>query len=321
MIKKWLNKILHSVPVLKTIILLKRFKPWGFGGLSFYFVMKYFLEGIVKGSLTTRAVAISYRLLLAVFPLLIVLLTILSWIKIENFQDNFLLQIREVFPGDTYSLVENTMNILNDLIYSREGTQNTILSIVGFILMLYYASNSVNAILIAFNESYHFDDQDNWFIRRLVSIVLLLVLGFFMIIAVLLIMFSGTIIDFLEQFEFISSGIFPWLLNIARWLVAVFLIYTSITTLYNVGEMPRKKWRFITVGATFATLFFIVGSLGFAYFINNLAQYSKLYGSLSTFMVLLIWLDFNFVILLLGYELNTSIDKAKSVYNLENSLK
>lgn len=322
MIKKWLDKIWASQPILKSVKILKRYKPWGFGGLSFYFVMKFFLEGIVKGSLTTRAVAISYRLLLAVAPLLIVVLTILSWIHIDNFQENFLLQIQEVFPGDTYSqLVESSMNTLNELIFNKEENQNTIISIVGFVLMLYYASNSVNAILIGFNESYHFEYQGNWLIRRLVSMILLLVLGTFMVVAVLLIMFSGVIIDFLEQFKFISSGVFPWILNIARWLIAVFLIYTSITTLYNVGEMPRRKWRFVTVGATFATLFFIIGSIGFAYFINNLAQYSKLYGSLGTFMVLLIWLNFNFVILLLGYELNTSIGKAKSVFSLEQTIK
>lgn len=318
--KKWKDKIKSSRLVIGFLTIAKRFKPLGFGGLSFYFVMKFFLEGIVKSSVTSRAVAISYRLLLAIFPLLIVLLTILSWIRIENFQENFLLQMQEVFPGDTFILIQESMDTLGELIYSRDSTQSTIISIIGFVLMLYYASNSVNAILIAFDESYHKSERSgNWFIRRLASIVLMFVLGFFMIVSVLLIMFSGVAIDFLENLDFIPSGVIPWLLNIARWLIALFLIYISISTLYNVGDLQKKKWRLFTVGATFATLFFIVGSIGFAYFINNLAQYNKLYGSLSTFMILLIWINFNFVILLLGFELNTSVDKAKTVYSLENN--
>jgi len=95
-------------------------------------------------------------------------------------------------------------------------------------------------------------------------------------------------------------------------MISVFLIYTIISTLYNVGVgQRRRKWRFFNVGATVATFFFILTSIGFAYFVNNFATYNKLYGSLGTLMVLLIWLNFNCMIVLMGFDLNMSIRKAK----------
>jgi len=71
------------------------------------------------------------------------------------------------------------------------------------------------------------------------------------------------------------------------------------------------------VGTTFATAFFILASIGFAYFVNNFAQFNKLYGSLGTLMVLLIWLNFNSMIILMGFDLNTSIVKAKRTMRKE----
>ena len=88
--------------------------------------------------------------------------------------------------------------------------------------------------------------------------------------------------------------------------------YPAPGTLYNVGVgKRRRRWRFLNVGATFATTFFILTSILFAYFVNNFASYNKLYGSLGTLMVLLIWLNFNCMIVLMGFELNMSIRKAK----------
>ena len=94
--------------------------------------------------------------------------------------------------------------------------------------------------------------------------------------------------------------------------MSVTLVYAIISTLYNVGVRKRiRRWTFFNVGATLATLSFVVTSLAFAYFVNNFATYNKLYGSLGTLMVLLIWLNINCVIVLIGFDLNVSIRKAR----------
>jgi len=76
------------------------------------------------------------------------------------------------------------------------------------------------------------------------------------------------------------------------------------------GVRRRRNWKFWNVGAVLAAFLFVVTSIGFAYFINNFSQFNKLYGSLGTLMVLLIWMNLNCIILLAGFDLNASIRKA-----------
>lgn len=233
------------------------------------------------------------------------LLTLIPYIPIPNFQENLFDSIRGFFPGDTFSLFEST---LDDLINRKHSA----LLSIGFILVIYYASNSINAVLIGFNTSYHLDEKGNLWIMRLASIILIFVLGILMAVAMAIMGFSGYIFDYLHKIGIIGDKGYIPILNFAKWMISVFLIYTIISTLYNVGVgQRRRKWRFFNVGATVATFFFILTSVGFAYFVNNFATYNKLYGSLGTLMVLLIWLNFNCMIVLMGFDLNMSIRKAK----------
>ena len=307
-------------PVRKTITFLQHHKPPGFQGLSIWYVSQFFFEGVMKGQLATRASAISFRLFLAFFPGLIMLLTLIPYIRIDNFQENLFDSIRGFFPGDTFSLFEST---LDGLINQKHSA----LLSIGFVLVLYYASNSINAILIGFNASYHLEEKGNPWVMRIASIILIFVLGIFMFTAVIIILFSDTAFEYLHTKGIIGDRGYIPILNFAKWIVSVALIYSIISTLYNVGVgQRRRRWRFFNVGATLATLVFILTSIGFAYFVNNFSNYNKLYGSLGSLMVLLIWLNFNCMIVLMGFELNTSIKKArrsmpKPAPVIKNSLK
>lgn len=292
-------------PVRKSIAFLERLRLPGLQGLSLWQVSRFFWEAVMKGQVATRASAISFRLFLAFFPGIIMLLTMIPYIPIPNFQENLFDSIRGFFPGDTFSLFEST---LDDLINRKHSA----LLSLGFILVIYYASNSINAVLIGFNTSYHLDEKGNLWIMRIASIILIFVLGILLALAMAIMGFSGYIFNYLHKVGIIGDKGYIPLLNFAKWMISVFLIYTIISTLYNVGVGKRwRRWRFLNVGATVATFFFILTSVGFAYFVNNFATYNKLYGSLGTLMVLLIWLNFNCMIVLMGFDLNMSIRKAK----------
>jgi membrane protein len=302
---KWLQKIAKTKGVKSVVRFLDSLKPPGFQGLSLWFVLKFFAEAVMKGQLATRASAISFRLFLAFFPGIIMLLTLIPYIPIENFQESLFDSIRGFFPGDTFSLFEDT---LNDLVNNKHSG----LLSIGFILVLYYASNSINAILIGFNSSYYADEKGNPLVMRIASLLLIFVLGFLMTLAVIAIVFSGVAFEYLHKLGVIGDKGYIPILNFAKWIVSVLLVYSIISTLYHVGVGRRwRKWRFLNIGATFATAIFVLTSLGFAYFVNNFGSYNKLYGSLGTLLILLIWLNFNCMIVLMGFELNMSIRKAK----------
>ena len=102
--------------------------------------------------------------------------------------------------------------------------------------------------------------------------------------AVLLIGFSGDLLQWMSGRGWLPGESLKWF-NLARWVGAVALIYSSVTLLYNVGHWDRLKWRTATPGAAMTTLLMVLLSVGFSFFIAQLNTYNRLYGSLGTLML------------------------------------
>ena len=298
-ITKWIES---SAIVKRTKFFLRSISPWGVEGMNLYDVFRFFGLGLINGSVSIRAASISYRLLLAFFPAMILLLSILPHTPLEtnDVMDALLL----FFPGETVSLFELTVN---DLL---EKSHVSILSI-GFILTVIYASSSVNAILTGFNASYLLEKKGNPMLYYFISLLLLVILVVMLGVAVLLIGFSGQGLTWLSNKELLPGELLPWL-NIARWTMSLILVYFSVSILYHFGNPDRDKWRTITPGATMTTILIVLLSLGFGAFITYLDSYNRLYGSLGTFLLLLVWVNANSSILLLGFEFNVSVHKARN---------
>ena len=90
------------------------------------------------------------------------------------------------------------------------------------------------------------------------------------------------------------------------------LIYVAVTILYNVGDRSPHRWEWWSIGATGTTALFVVLTFTFSWFIDQFASYNSLYGSLGTLLITLLWLNSNSSILLLGFELNAAINRART---------
>lgn len=302
-LKRWTVKFMRSKPIAKATTVSKKLVLPGFSGLTFYQVIKFTWAGIQKGRITNRAAAVSFRILLSLPPVLIVLLSIIPFIPIENFQDNLLMYISKTMPENAYSLVEQT---LNDLITKK---QQTLISI-SFILALFYASNAIQAILDGFSHSYNIEKSQSIIIQYARSFGLMLVFSFAMTIGVALITFSGPVLSYLQELNIIGGDIFVFLIEFAKWIFVIILFEIAISLLYRAGH--SGKWRAINAGASFATLGFIIVSSLFGWYVNSFATYNKLYGSVGTVLVVMLWLYFNSIVLLIGFEINAGIAKAKT---------
>ena len=106
------------------------------------------------------------------------------------------------------------------------------------------------------------------------------------------------------------------LLFIGKWTVLLLLCFSAISLLYYFGPSKHEKVKFISAGSSLATMLIVITTLGFNYFINNFGQYNKIYGSIGTLIVILIWLYINMLVILVGYELNVSIRKARKITSL-----
>jgi len=283
---------------------LERIHPWGFEGMSAWNVFRFFVVGVMEGALGIRAAAIAFQVFVSIFPVILVLLSLLPLVPIADFQASLFDALRSYFPGDTFGLVESTVA---DLL--ANGVHPEIASL-GFVLMLFYASSSINGILSGLNEAHHLEQRGNWLLLRAMSMVLMVVFSLFLIIAVLLIVFSGSALDWLTSHGVVALEDLP-LIQAIRWVVTMVLLYATIAALFNAADFSKEQWRFITPGAVVTTLLIVLTSVAFAWFANSLSGYNRLYGSLGTLLLLLVWLNVNCFFLILGFDLDTALNKAR----------
>ncbi|HJN64464.1 MAG: YihY/virulence factor BrkB family protein [Flavobacteriales bacterium] len=285
------------------IQLARRIKPIGFIGLSLYDVAIFFWRGLMEGAITTRASSLAFNFFLAFFPSIIVFFTLIPYIPIDSLQETLMELLAVVLPPSTNEI---TFQTLEDIISNPRGG----LLSVGFILALYFSTNGINSLIEAFNSSYHIREIRPLIQQRILSLGLTLLLSIMLIIAIGLIIFGTVVVNYLVSSEIITTGAAD-LIIYGKWFVMLSMLFFGISILFHLGPALKSKWKLFTPGSIFATIFIIITSIGFNYYINHFSQYNKIYGSIGTLIIILLWMYFNSIILLTGFELNASISNAK----------
>lgn len=275
----------------------------GFEGLSLWQLIKIFFEGFAKGSVTTRASAISFKVILALAPTVILLFTLIPFIPIDNFQEDLITGIKQVLPPAVFDFVES--NILS-LINNKYGT---FLSI-SFALGVYYASNSAHALLQGLKESYYLENKQPGWKQRLYSVILLLVLPIFLGTAFLIQTLASSLLNELLQIGILES-FEKYIFFAAKWIIILLLMLLAVSTLYNLAIENRKRWKIISPGTLFSTFLIVIASEAFSYYVTHFGQFNKFYGSLGTVVILLLWIYYINVILILGFDVNMTLKTAK----------
>lgn len=302
---------LDKIPVVNVLVrFFKQIKLPGFEGLSVYDLLEMYIVGIVEGALTTRASAIAFSFFTAIFPFLLFIIIIIPVLPFENFQVEFLAFLDSFLPPQTSEFFNE--NIFSNISTSKQGSLLSSIFILSIILM----TNGVNAVFSGFEHSYHEQLTRNifkqWLYALGVAIILALLLiitvgvfGYFQIYVITPLYegISGKIIDQSD------SGI-AWVL-FSKYAFFVFMVYIATATLYYFGTKEGRHSKFFSIGALFTTLLIILTSYLFGIYIENFSQYNKLYGSIGALLILLFYLWLNANILLLGYELNASLNKLR----------
>lgn len=303
------KKVIHSVFVKKLTATLRKISLPGFEGMHLYEVGDFFLQRLKEGELQTRARAIAFSFFLALFPTIIFIFTLIPYIPIPAFPEKLLLLIKEFLPSSTYEAAKGT---IEDIVLHQRGG----LLSFGFIFAIFVSSDGVLALMSWFNRSYHGKDQRKGWKKRIMAIGLTLTLSLFVFTAIGLLITSEIIFSYLEKKEILVHLAQVILLLLGKWTVLLLLCFSAISLLYYFGPSKHEKVKFISAGSSLATMLIIVTTLGFNYFINNFGQYNKIYGSIGTLIVILIWLYINLLVILVGYELNVSIRKARKITSL-----
>ena len=295
--------------VRKTIRISKTLILPGFDKLPIYFVAKFFIKGIKQGLLDTKASSMAFRFLMELFPTLIFLLTLLPYIPIPDFKVELLKLLEDLLPESGYAFVEETVV---DLVTDADGG----LLSFGFLFAIFLATNGIDSMLLAFEDSINVSHNRNFFHKKLLSIQLLFILTLLIIIAIGAILFSVYLVNFVLE----KGSTASILLLAGKWIIMAAICFFAISFIYYIGGNRKLKWRFFSAGSTLATLLVLLVSFGFGYYVDNFANYDKIYGSIGTIIVIMLWIYFNSFVLLVGFELNASIQQAGSIQALEDEI-
>jgi len=271
-------------------------------GLSLYHFLEIYGTGIIKGTFSSRASSIAYSFFVALFPFLLFILNLIPYVPIDNFQMRFLRFIEELLPAQTSEFFYPT--IADIAVNTRGG----LLSIsIG--LSLFLAANGVNAIFSAFEYSFHVTINRNFFRQYGIAFLVSIFLALLLLITVGVILYGEYVIADLLGNSYISDEVF-WI-TVLQFTVFVVMVYIVIATLYYFGTKEGKHSRFFSVGAVVTTLLFLVTTYLFTIYINNFSNYNELYGSIGALLIMMLYIWINANLLLLGFELNISLQRLK----------
>jgi len=287
----------------RILVKAKRVTFPGLDGMALYDVMVFFWRSIVDGALTTRASAIAFSFFVAFFPAIIFLFTLIPYIPIDNFQNELFLLIEDMVPATTFMAIKET--VLDILTRQRSGLLS-----LGFFMALIFSTNGFASMMTAFDASLHSFERRTWIGQRLIALLLLAIMSILLTVAIALITYGQSFINYLVINDILKDHFTIYMLSIGKWIVVLFLFFMANSFLFYLAPAKKTKWRFISAGGTLSTVLNVITFQGFSYYINRFGQYNKLYGSIGTLLVILLLMYLISMILLVGFELNASINEA-----------
>ena len=305
---------LDKIPVLNLLVrFLKKIKLSAFEGLSLYDLIEMYIRGIVEGALSTRASSIAFSLFMALFPLMIFMLTLapflIQYLSVgnEQFDTQFLAFLESFLPTATGEYFEEIYVQIKD--QKRGGLLSS-----AFLISIFLMANGVNAIFGGFEHSYHIKLTRNFFKQYAYALMVGLILSILIILgAVVYLYFEVYVLKYLSDFAARSGG---YVLEegeirgvrIGKVLFFVILTYLTTAILYYFGTAEGKQAKFFSYGALMTTLLFLLTSYLFGVYVEKFARYNELYGALGGLLILMVYIWLNSNILLLGFELNATLN-------------
>ena len=300
---KEVEEKLLQIPVINVIVrIFRRVILPGFGGLSLYDLLEIYITGIIKGTFSARASSIAYSFFIALFPFLLFVLNLISYIKVEGFQERFLAFIAGLLPAQTH---EFFIPVIEDIALNQRAG----LTYFVFFLTLFLAANGVSSIFSAFEGSILVKINRAFFRQYFIAIIVAICSSVLLLITVGVILYGEYIIREMKRSDFISNDIF-WI-NVLQVTVFVSMIYVIISGLYHFGVKEGRETHFFSIGALMTTLLFMLTTYLFGVYINNFSNYNQLYGSIGAILIMMFYIWINSNLLLLGFELNISLQRLK----------
>lgn len=298
----WLDRIKKKVFYRAAVRWFNRVSLPGLNKVPIGAIVKYFTITFQKNDISMRASAMAFNFFLALFPAAIFFFTMIAFIPIDHLHKDILTYLSNLIPSNAYKAVEHT---LSDILKKQHGG----LLSFGFFSAMIFASNALFNMFKAFNLYDSAEEKRSEIRRRLLSLLLTLLLSVAVVVAITLFTVGQYGLNWMARKHYLSGSFAYGTLVVIKWLFTFFLYQFVISSMYYFGSAVKRKFQFMNTGIFLATIFTIIATATFAYYVNHFNSYNKLYGSIGTLLVILLLIYFNALIILYGYELNAGLIK------------
>jgi membrane protein len=275
------------------------------GGLSWADLAKRTIRDTMAHNVVDQAAELAFYFLMALFPLLIFLISIVGLVASRSGLDAQLVHwLTETMPHSASGIVQHVVQ------QTTHGAGSGKLSF-GIALSLYMASSGMVAVIEGLNTAFNRQPR-SWIKQRFTALWLTVVIGFFMLLAVGIILFGNWIVGWMGGRVGLGSlAALFW--EIVQWPVAVFLVILAFAIVYRYApNKQRAAWKWITPGAGIGVLLWLAASFGFRVYLMYFNTYASTYGSLGAVIVLMMWFYITAIAILLGGEVDAEVEAMHS---------
>jgi membrane protein len=277
-------------------------------------VLRVFFSQIGKDDINNKANAMAFSFMLAVFPGVIFLFTLIPYIPIEHLDIKILKFLSDVMPSKVYVEARST---IQDIVGKQRGG----LLSFGFILALFSAMNGTVAMMSTFNKCYKTVEKRNFITLRLTALYITFVLSFLLIFAIGVITIGEVMLNFyFDHLDFFLGKFEIFFFLLLRYIIIFITFFVCLSFIYYVAPSLQKKFDYLSLGAIVGTVLIILVSLSFSIYLNNFASFNKVYGSIGTLIALMLWFYLISLTILIGFELNASVDTVRILVERDHKI-
>ncbi len=288
-------------PFLKKTLQRVAFKKVAKSSLSLVDFLILFFKQVQVDNINSKANAMAFNFMMAIFPGIIFLFTLIPYFPIPDLQDQLIDFLSDAIPASIYEMLRET---IEDIISKPRGG----LLSFGFLFALYAAMNGTLSMMNSFDECHKSAKKKRGFFHaRFIALGLTLINALVLIVSVSILLVGEQALDYLYRFHQISQFNY-YLLLMVRYITAIFSFFLLTAFIYYFAPSVHTRWSFFSFGAFVATALNILVTVAFSIYLSNFATYNKLYGSIGTIIALMLWLYLTSIVLLIGFEMNAVLE-------------
>ncbi|HWD47034.1 MAG TPA: YihY/virulence factor BrkB family protein [Actinomycetota bacterium] len=268
---------------------------------GWFAILKRVKAEVKEDNVPLLAAGVAFYAMLAIFPAIIAVITVYGMVADPAQVKSQVSELAKSLPaGADQLLIEQLTNVVN------AGRQSLSIGLaLSLLALLWSVSSGVQGLVKSLNVIY--DERESRGFVKLRGLSLLLTLGA-IVVAVIALALIAVFPNFVESLGLGQAG--ELAASIGRWVLLAALMLVALAVLYRLApDRANPRWRWLSWGAVVALVLWLLGSVGFSWYVDNFGKYNQTYGALAAVIILLLWLFLSAFAILLGAEFDAETER------------